>query len=66
MCKAFEETRTEGYQMGRAEGRAEGVDEQAKKTAKNLFSMGMKPSEIATVLEQSLSKVREWLSVTAL
>ena len=45
------------------EGLQTGAEEQAKKTAKNLYNMGMKPEDIAAVLEQPQSQVQEWLNI---
>ena len=64
MCKAFEETRNEGYQMGRAEGRAEGrtegIIEQAITSAKRMLARGKMPlEEISEYTQLTLDKVKE-------
>ena len=40
-----------------------GAEEQAKKTAINLFKMGMNPEDIAKALDYSLTVVHQWLGI---
>lgn len=57
-----EATRMYGRQLQR-EGREEGRDEQAKKTAINLSKTGMSPQQIANAIDYSVEKVEEWLDL---
>ena len=58
----------QGIAQGKAEGRAEGITEgteaQAKKTAVNLYKMGLKPVDIARAVDCSLNLVQTWLGVS--
>lgn len=54
---------TQGIAQGKAEGLAEGAETQAKKTAINLYNMGLKPADIARAVDRSLNIVQNWLGV---
>ena len=49
----------------RQEGRSEGRIESDKKTAVNLFRMGMPAEKIAQVVEKNVSIVKKWLEGAA-
>lgn len=49
----------------RQEGRSEGRIESDKKTAVNLFRMGMPAEKIAQVVEENVSIVKKWLEGAA-
>ena len=49
----------------RQEGRSEGRIESDKKTAVNLFRMGLPAEKIAQVVEENVSIVKKWLEGAA-
>ena len=61
MCKAMEDLRTESL----AEGRAEGREEQAQITARNLYMQGLPIEQIARAIGFSVATVEQWLTPKA-
>lgn len=61
MCKVMEELRDESY----AEGHAEGREEQAQMTAKNLYEQGLTIEQIARAIGFSMETVEKWLTQKA-
>ena len=58
MCKVMEDLRNESY----AEGRAEGREEQALMTAKNLKAQGFTLEQIAQAIGFSIATIEKWLT----
>ena len=56
MCQAIKEIREAERQEGRME--------EKKEIALNLYSMNMKDTDIANVVNVSLDVVRKWLEIT--
>ena len=46
-------------------GKALGAEAKAKETAINMYKRGMKPSDIAEILNEALSKVQQWLGIAS-
>ena len=46
-------------------GKALGAEAKAKETAINMYKRGMKPSDIAEILKEALSKVQQWLGIAS-
>lgn len=63
MCDVLERVEKRGIAQGITQGITKGADEQARKTALNLYKMGLKPAEIAQAVDRSLSLVQKWLGV---
>lgn len=61
MCKVMEDLRDESY----AEGHAEGREEQAQMTAKNLYEQGLTVKQIARAIGFSMETVEKWLTQKA-
>lgn len=61
MCKVMEDLRDESY----AEGHAEGREEQAQMTAKNLYEQGLTIEQIARAIGFSMDTVEKWLTQKA-
>ena len=61
MCKVMEDLRDESY----AEGRAEGREEQAQMTARNLYQQGLSVEQIARAIGFSTETVEKWLTLKA-
>ena len=61
MCKVMEDLRDESY----AEGHAEGREEQAQMTAKNLYEQGLTIEQIARAIGFSMETVEKWLTQKA-
>lgn len=61
MCKVMEDLRDESY----AEGHAEGREEQAKMTAKNLYEQNFSIEQIAKAIGFDISTVKKWLTPKA-
>lgn len=61
MCKVMEDLRDESY----AEGHAEGREEQAQMTAKNLYEQGLTIEQIAGTIGFSMETVEKWLTQKA-
>lgn len=61
MCKVMEDLRDESY----AEGHAEGREEQAQMTAKNLYEQGLTIEQIARTIGFSMDTVEKWLTQKA-
>ena len=61
MCKVMEDLRDESY----AEGHAEGREEQAQMTAKNLSEQGLTIEQIARAIGFSMDTVEKWLTQKA-
>lgn len=61
MCKVMEDLRDESY----AEGYAEGREEQAQMTAKNLYEQGLTVKQIARAIGFSMETVEKWLTQKA-
>ena len=57
MCDVLDRVEKRGI----SQGIMKGADKQAKKTAVNLFNMGLKPADIAKAVDRSLSLVQKWL-----
>ena len=54
----FQAGKDEGYQSGRDDG----MTEKARETALNLFEMGLPTDKIASAVQVSIEKVREWIT----
>lgn len=65
MCKVMEDLRDESYAEGRAECHAEGWEEQAQMTAKNLYEQGLTIEQIARAIGFSMETVEKWLTQKA-
>ena len=65
MCKVMEDLRDESYAEGRAECHAEGREEQAQMTAKNLYEQGLTIEQIARAIGFSMETVEKWLTQKA-
>ena len=61
MCKVMEDLRDESY----AEGHAEGREEQAKMTAKNLYEQNLSIEQIAKAIGFDIATVEKWLTPKA-
>lgn len=61
MCKVMEDLRDESY----AEGHAEGREEQAQMTARNLYQQGLSVEQIARAIGYSTETVEKWLTLKA-
>lgn len=65
MCDVLDRVEKRGIARGITQGISQGVvqgaDEQAMKTAINLYNMGMTPADIAKAVDRSLSLVQKWL-----
>ena len=61
MCKVMEDLRDESY----AEGHAEGREEQAKMTAKNLYEQNFSIEQIAKAIGFDIATVEKWLTPKA-
>ena len=48
---------------GREEGREEGQQAKAKEIAINMYKLGVKPTEIAVMLNEALSNIQQWLDL---
>ena len=46
-------------------GKALGAEAKAKETAINMYKRGMKPSDIAEILNEAVSKVQQWLGIAS-
>ena len=65
MCKVMEDLRDESYAEGRAEYHAEGWEEQAQMTAKNLYEQSLTIEQIARAIGFSMETVEKWLTQKA-
>lgn len=62
MCEWLDKMEKKYKEQGIQQGMVQGADEQARTATYNLYSMGLKPEDIARALNRSLSVVQQWLA----
>ena len=60
MCEVLDRVEEKGHQEGRLEGRKKGRQEEKRRTAASLHSMGMTEEFIAKAVGVSVDLVKNW------